>query len=137
MDFKDPPLLHTLVEDVSLVLEQVPDDVLAVAADQAPLNEAGLVAAGAQANTWNLFAFLFRQEEALVGQLCNRLNQADSVEDVVAVEQPDILIGHLDCLLAKRAGRFIIGRCADALWLGRVEQILEWAERLGLALDAS
>ena len=38
------------------------------------------------------------QEEALAGQLGDRVDQTDSVVDVVAVKQPDVLVGDQDVL---------------------------------------
>jgi len=39
-----------------------------------------------------LLLFLTRQEEPLVSEVSDRMNQADSMKDVVAVENSDVLI---------------------------------------------
>lgn len=92
--------MHALIEHVCLVLQQIPYDVLAVPAHLAFLDEAGLLASRTKAQVLLLLSFLLGQEEALVGDLSDRVNETDAVVNVVAVKQPNELVGHLDRLVA-------------------------------------
>lgn len=84
-------LEHLGVEEVSLVLEQIKDDVLAVALAVSFRDEPVLLvlAAAVRAQTQRLLVdelLLFAgQEEALTRELGNRMDQANTMVDVVAV----------------------------------------------------
>ena len=65
---------------------------------------------------WLLLDFLLlfpRQEETFVSHLGDRVNHANAVVNVAAVQQPDVLIGYQDVLLTDRAHAISI----DCVWL--------------------
>lgn len=96
-------------------MQQIEDDVLPVAfaetAAQVPMLIVFTFAVRAQAQRL-IFDFLLLfpgQEEALAGQFCDLMDEADAVVDVVAIKQAYILIRNQHLLVADLALLNLLG----------------------------
>ena len=119
--FLELPLQHLLEKQIGLFFKKVKYYVLSVAFTDVFLDIALSIAIRTKINGFYLDAFLLpsSQKESLFGHVCDMVDQADSMINVVAVEKTDELVGNSQLLIAKMT---VI---RHSLNLGRVKLVFE------------
>lgn len=123
---------HFSEEEVSFVFQQVKNNVFSVsfAKSLVQISMLTVFVFAAWTKTKRLVFYLFLlvscQEEPLVGCLSNPVDQTDSMEDVVAVQESNIFVSNEDAFVTKFA------LLPHGFRLFRVEFVLKKRHRLGL-----